>query len=462
MTQFALNQSNFDLPLFPDHSSYIDHCLELAISKLKGYDSIPELENDLPVINRYKHFKTLEQPRNIIRIDKGTLKNGDHIKAWKCIMDGKLFTEHFAAGEATRLGLGTKYLINIQKELPFNKITELISREKGTRILEHDVKMQTCCNPSDLFPISLGVRHMLQLSYDIYGLSKALGYDPKEVLSKQKMLIILNEATADTIIEGFIKHGFYGFMGHNVLFMIQASYHGINLKDHQVFYDRHAPKKLHNHGHIAIQQTMNNQIFFITENKGKNYLTGEQFGDLLNRMEMKISYNIEDLDYLTGSMDYEGLALAIKKNKQGYNMLMEVVPNNPDAPQKGGMAAFDPILGHDVIIESFQLNGIENHEIKFLNKNVNFYPEPCIVRNMVKKNGLNMHIAVKDGFIYFQPVLGDINFLVKTAIFTRKYPRPIKAWKSADTTPLAVNQMHMQDIQKGFKEYAQQFLSVEK
>ena len=71
-----------------------------------------------------------------------------------------------------------------------------------------------------------------------------------------------------------------------------------------------------------------------------------------------------------------------------------------------------------------------------------------------------MHIAVKDDFIYFQPVIGDINFLVKTAIFTRKNVTPIKAWKSAITTPFTINFMHMQDLQKGFKEYALRFLKI--
>jgi len=103
---------------------------------------------------------------------------------------------------------------------------------------------------------------------------------------------------------------------------------------------------------------------------------------------------------------------------------------------------------------------IKPDQIKFLNKNVNYYPKPFVAWEMVQKCGLNMHIAVKDDFIYFQPVIGDINFLVKTAIFTRKNVTPIKAWKSAITTPFTINFMHMQDLQKGFKEYALRFLKI--
>jgi len=71
---------------------------------------------------------------------------------------------------------------------------------------------------------------------------------------------------------------------------------------------------------------------------------------------------------------------------------------------------------------------------------------------------MNMPIAIKDGAIYFQPVQGDINFLVKTEFFKRKVLKPITSWKSPETTPLAIKYMHIQDRQKGFKEYAESII----
>jgi hypothetical protein len=458
MNQLMFKPISHHLPLFPDHSSYIEYCLEMVVSMVRSYDSISDLENNLGTANAYARLNALEKPKNLIQLDDNTLNNSDYLKAWRCIVDGKLFVEHHVAGEATRLKLGTKYLIDIQKDLSFNKITDLINQEKRTCLPKNYIQMHTLCNPSDLLPLSLGVRHMLQYSYDIYKLSKRLGYDPFEVFSKQKMLIVLNEAAADIIIDEFIKHKFYGFSQQNILFMIQKAYHGISLKYDEIFYDNLTTKHLHNHGHIAIQQTMHNQIFYTSTNKNRYYLSNDQFGNILKDMDVKTSYNIEDLEYLNSSIDYQGLALALKKSKDGYNMLMEVLPNNPDAPQKGGMAAFDPFLEKDVMIENFQLNHIKPDQIKFLNKNVNYYPKPFVAWEMVKKYGLNMHITVKGDYIYFQPVIGDINFLVKTAIFTRKNATPIKAWKSAITTPLTINFMYKQDLQKGFKEYALKFL----
>ena len=98
------------------------------------------------------------------------------------------------------------------------------------------------------------------------------------------------------------------------------------------------------------------------------------------------------------------------------------------------------------MIEAFQLKGIKNHEIKYLNKNFNHYPKPYESWSILKEHGLNMPLSVKNGYIYFQPVQGDINFLVSTEFFKRKVLKPIKAWKSPATTPLAIKNMHMQEV----------------
>ena len=142
-------------------------------------------------------------------------------------------------------------------------------------------------------------------------------------------------------------------------------------------------------------------------------------------------------------------------------MLMEIVSNNPENAQKGGMAAFDKVLGRNVMIEGFQLKGIKNSEIKYLNKNFNHYPHPYESWDMLKKNGLNMPPVIKGKYIYFQPVQGDINFIVKTEFFRRKTIKPIKAWKSPATTPLAIKCFRMQDKQDGFKSFRKLILNGE-
>ena len=176
-------------------------------------------------------------------------------------------------------------------------------------------------------------------------------------------------------------------------------------------------------------------------------------GNWLQNFTDKISYNIEDLDYLTGSIDFAGLGLALELGQQGYNMVMEVVANNPQKPQKGGMLAWDPELARDVMVESFQLGDIANADIHYLNRNFNHYPQPCESWRRVGELGLPLPITVKDGFLYFQPIQGDINFLVRTAFFRRRELRPIRSLKSPASLPLALNRMYAQDCQPGFREF---------
>ncbi|MBF0120258.1 MAG: hypothetical protein HQK79_15590 [Desulfobacterales bacterium] len=444
-------------PLNLTHENYIEYCLKIAEHKLSSYTSISEIAKDEDFINIYENIKFLEEPKDISILDEDDLTKDDYKRAVKCILEGRFFTEHAAAGEATRLGIGTKYMINMQKDLPIEKIAELMSKEKGATVTANEVLEKSKFNPNALLPFSLGKRHMLELSFDISKLAKANGYNPEHVLSKQKMLIIVNEVTGDLIINEFIASKFFGFNPSNVFFMVQKPYHGISFFNGRFFYDTNSSTRLHNHGQMVIQETMDDELFYVDDKGNKRYLKSDEFGEILKNIDNKISYNIEDLEYLINSIEHLSLAFALKKSDEGYRMLMEIVGNDPINPQKGGMAAFDSIIGRNVMIEGFQLKGIKNHEIKYLNKNFNQYLKPYEAWFMLKKHGLNMPIAVKNGYIYFQPVQGDINFLVKTLFFRRKVLKPIKAWKSPATTPLAIYYMSMQDKQVGFREYAEAF-----
>ena len=65
---------------------------------------------------------------------------------------------------------------------------------------------------------------------------------------------------------------------------------------------------------------------------------------------------------------------------------------------------------------------------------------------------------VKGGFLYFQPIQGDLNFSLETVFVQRKELRPLKSWKSALDTPQAVKSMADQDNQAGFREFCEEVL----
>ncbi|MCL4502890.1 MAG: hypothetical protein M1438_13740 [Deltaproteobacteria bacterium] len=438
-------------------SDYINSCLSLASERFSQFSSIAEIAALERSLNRYPRLKLLETPRQILVLEDGAA--ADRLsRAQAAVLKGEVLFEHAAAGEGTRLMLGPKYFLNLSKDLSIERLAHFLSQESGQMVTPEAVAADLKVPPEKLLPLSLGTRHMLQLAFDLTKLARELGESPTEALGRQHLLIIISSEMLAHLEKEFYQWHFFGFNPRQVYFMVQESFHGLNLRDGKFFYDRRSPKRLHNHGQMVMQQTMDRQIFFLSRERPqeRNFCSRAAVGDWLQGFSDKISYNIEDLDYLTGSLDFAGLGLALELGQQGYNMIMEVVANNPKKPQKGGMLAWDPELSRDVMVESFQLGDIANADIQYLNRNFNHYPQPVESWRRIGESGLPLPIAVKDGFLYFQPVQGDINFLVETAFFRRRELRPIRSLKSPASLPLALNRMHAQDRQPGFLEFVRE------
>jgi hypothetical protein len=437
------------------HTPYINSCLALAQENLQRFSSLAEIAAREKEINRYPRLELLAEPRQILVLDED---RGESLaRAKTAVAQGEILFEHTAAGEGTRLMLGPKYFLNLAEDMPLDSIASLMSQEAGQVITAADVAASLACPPDELLSLSLGARHMLQIAFDLNNLARELDESPREVLARQHLLIVVSQEMLAHVEKDFYLWHFFGFNPAQVYFMVQESFHGLNLKEGRFFYDVHTPRRLHNHGQMVMQQTSDHQLFTLTGAHPWDRLihTQQEVADWLHTFIDKISYNIEDLDYLTGSLDFHGLGLALELGDQGFNMVMEVMANNPAKPQKGGMLAWDPELERDVMIESFQLGNIENQDIKFLNRNFNHYPRPQASWNRLREAGLPMPITVKDGFLYFMPVQGDINFLVKTAFFRRREMRPIRNLKSPAALPLAINFIYTQDRQPGFKNFVQ-------
>ncbi len=435
---------------------YISACLALAQEKLRHFGSLAEIAAHERQINRYPRLERLEEPRRVQVLEDGAAA-ARLSAAQGAVLRGQVLFEHAAAGEGTRLMLGPKYFLNLAQELSLDQLAHLLSQESGEEVTPEAVAQSLNCHPQELLPLSLGTRHMLQLAFDLARLARELGESPREVLGRQHLLIVISAEMLAHLEKEFYRWHFFGFNPSQVYFMVQESFHGLGFKDGIFFYDRHSPRRLHNHGQMVLQQTEDQQLFFLggAHPRERSFQARQAVADWLQGFSDKISYNIEDLDYLTSSLDLAGLGLALEAGRQGHNMVMEVVANNPQKPQKGGMLAWDPHLGRDVMVESFQLGNLANRDIRYLNRNFNHYPQPFISWQRLGESGLPMPIAVKEDFLYFQPVQGDINFLVQTAFFRRRELRPIRSLKSPASLPLAINRMLAQDRQPGFREFVQ-------
>jgi hypothetical protein len=479
------------LDSFEEYRTSVLRCIEWMLhNHYKGlkHITLEDIKNDELEINTYENYKHLSSidEKKIIILDADKISTQS---AEKAILDGKFLWEHTAAGEATRLGLGTKYILNLGQfslnEVIFHMKKEALSElekkgikgaelKKEKRRIDQEITKEKVLeiaggDPKKLINISLGNRHMIQMAFDVYKIAKINKKDPKKILAKQTSLVILNEQTAEEILEEFKKFNFFGLSPKKVFFMIQRSFHGIYIKEGNLFYDptTEKNKRLHNHGQLAIQKAHDN-VFFRVDRKNTNkkeFISNKEFEKILSNHDDLLSYNVEDLGFLTGSIDFPSLSLALELGKKGYNMIMEIVAQNPIKPQKGGACFFDKKLGRVVMIESNQLKNIKNEEIKHLNKNFNHYPNPVESFRIMKEKGLPISFEVKKtynqsgdpcDYIYANPVQGNINFLVKTAFVIRKDVKPIYNWKSPATTPIAIKAMFDQDQQEGFRDFVKQ------
>jgi hypothetical protein len=373
----------------------------------------------LAEINAYPNLNRLKPPKSVLDLLASPDLSRFKALGRSIAARGRVFWEHAAAGEGTRLGLGPKFLIK----------------------------------PSDLDPawdssdLCLGLRRLARFVYEIEMAAKAERLDPAESLSRQKILIVASEEAVGEIARRVLTAFGSIIPPENFLFMAQASFLGLNrLHNLDWDFDQSSPRRLYNHGAMAIQKTMDGQVYRVDPvTFVREPLSQAGFFSLLTEFDDCVSLNVEDLDYLTKALDFETYGLSADYGQKGYGVVMEITLNNPDRPIKGGMAAFDEELGRDAVIESFRLKGLEPKDIKLLNKNFNHYPNPAYIFGRLKEEGLFLPAAVLDDRLYFQPVQGDLNFLAKSAFFIRQGSKGINSLKSLADAPAALLAMRAQD-----------------
>ena len=117
---------------------YIERCLLIADTLLAQYGSSDEIADQEAEINCYPNLAYLKEPKGIAVV--GGNGEARRKRAVACVLEGKLFSEHAVAGEATRLGLGTKFLLNIGRDLSLSKIAELMTLETGKLVTPEEVE----------------------------------------------------------------------------------------------------------------------------------------------------------------------------------------------------------------------------------------------------------------------------------------------------------------------------------
>ena len=298
---------------------YISSCVALAQENLRHFSSLAAIAAQEKDLNRYPRLDLLSEPRQILVLDEHDGPPEPLARARAAVARGEILFEHAAAGEGTRLMLGSKYFLDISREITVEHTAHLMSQEAGKLIAPQEVAAQLDCLPQKLLPLSLGARHMLQLAFDLQNLAVDLGESPREVLGRQHLLVIVGREMLAHVEKDFYQWHFFGFNPAQVYFMVQESFHGLNLNRGDFFYDVNSPRRLHNHGQMVLQQTAPRQLFTLVGAHPWDALfhSRREVAHWLQGFADKISYNIEDLDYLTGSLDFHGLGLALNAGGSG-------------------------------------------------------------------------------------------------------------------------------------------------
>lgn len=383
--------------------------------------------------------------------------------------------EDAAAGEATRLGLGTKYLLT-----PDRLVQALMAHNERVRTAEPQKMIEIPSYAQGVAPISVGVRHKLQLTYDLTQLavSPQFGFarNPGDVLRSQLTLTILNEETAEQILRDTVKLHYFGLLPQNTLFMVQRKAPGMSIADGSLFFDQTSEYRLWNHLDMKAQQTLSDQIFWVRFNPGsgeltRNYLAPGAFQEILALRQNLVSYPVEDIDFLTGAVNLPNLAMALEMAREGVTMTMEVV-GQKEPPQTGGFFTFDPILGKVVCIESdaggsvvVNADPASLRRILWLNKNFNNFPDPAkafmeAFKFALGESRIPLHPVVKGGHLYIQPPQGNLNLELNMSP-TRVEPfNPIRNLKVLEDGPRTFAAMKAQDEQPGFLDLAKEYGAI--
>jgi hypothetical protein len=165
--------------------AYRESCLRLAREHFSGLGlaQVRALENEF---NTYPGLDSLGPPQNLLVLEE-TAPAGE--EARRAVLEGRIFWEHMAAGEGTRLGLGPKYLLN----------------------------------PAGAGP-GLGDRHLGQWVFELTGLAREAGLDPALALARQTVLLVVNQAGRGPITSRILGADFLGLRPDHFLFLEQAAF----------------------------------------------------------------------------------------------------------------------------------------------------------------------------------------------------------------------------------------------
>lgn len=401
------------------------------------------------------------------------------------ILAGEIMWEHMVGGKATRMKIPKEKFILTPDDLRQRYEKFYAEEKENCAKAGKEFKLpdpSTLPQPgnlgiedSELF----GVRHMLAFVNNIKQLTEKYGngLSWQEVMSRQTVFLIANEKILPKILELFKKFGYFGLDPNKVFFMATDSYNSLVLTEEGTFVEQPAVDFIHNHGAARLETTEDGKWFTQPAGTQKRH-SSREIEDIYAKHANLQSLNIEDLNYLIEAIDPYGLALSlyaprIMGTEDTYNMNQDVLGQQEQRTQKGGVLSLDqdflgPDEGRLVTFESFSgyprffhyIDQVTRRlwgGIKYLNANMNKYPDPKVLFRLIRDFGLPVWLEIKDGGFRNESPQGDANFFLRTLYIARaelvageERPIVITNLKESVDIPNALRFMRAQQELEGF------------
>ncbi len=320
------------------------------------------------------------------------------LKGEDLVLEGAEVLEFFAAGAATRLGLGNMFLLSPRK---FLKVFEMLPRvrakdpsgldaasmkiytrlagreDKDLAALEAVAEVSIASlramleNNPEFFDLPMGARVLLNRRASVEALvrKRYAGMDESLIqhqieksLARQQVSILLNEDVAQEAIAYLHSRDFFGFDRKNIYITVQPTFKGLAPANDvsKTIREVTDSELVNGHGHPSMQKFFAGQAFTVAENGEPQYLTVPLVDALyanggkilsITRINDIIQYDFDspqaqgnalDIPVLIAKVKEMGGFIALDDPEQGADEVFELLDN--PAKAKGGIFPATPAL----------------------------------------------------------------------------------------------------------------------
>lgn len=239
----------------------------------------------------------------------------------------------------------------------------------------------------------------------------------KRIVSQTPRVVVVNPESGRSIIEEFVKNGFYGHNPNLIVFTVQGSYRGYDLKNGFPMLSFESTVFPAGHGD-ATMRLVQPKVFTVTAEGKVIEIKNNPVEHLMDitrgRTKIFVESRVNDMIKLKNEADTDNAVLvnALRQIDEGKNVVFELVEQSKKDPIPGSYPLL--INGKVIMVEglaqSDEMAKMFTSKGALLNRFNIFYTPEALTR-VIKEQGLPVYLRFRDGKLYAETVTSDITML---------------------------------------------------